>query len=94
MAQDVEIAVSGANFEKNLLRAVPLIEHLLNLVLMLVCSKTKGPSFAFRPESQSTDTFIRSTISYHKAGIISQLSYFPVSSFQSAGFSRMNFSIR
>ena len=47
-AQDVEIAVIGADFVKGIGRAVPLVKHLLDHVLVSVQPKSNRP-FVRRP---------------------------------------------
>src|SRR5271169_2924310 len=47
-AQDVEIAVVRAYLVKSILRAVPLVKHLLDHVLTILKSKTNR-SFVHRP---------------------------------------------
>jgi hypothetical protein len=43
LSQDVEIPVIGANFVKDILWPVPLIEHILNHVLVSIKPKTNRP---------------------------------------------------
>jgi hypothetical protein len=40
LPQNIEIAVIGAQFEKDLLRPEPLVEHLVNHVLAVIDAKT------------------------------------------------------
>ena len=43
LSQDIEIPIIGANFVKDILWPVPLIEYLLNHVLVSIKSKTNRP---------------------------------------------------
>ena len=42
-AQDIEVAVIGANFVKGVLRAVPLVKYLLDHVLTILKPKSNRP---------------------------------------------------
>ena len=43
LSQDIEIPIIGANFVKDILWPVPLIEYLLNHVLVSIKPKTNRP---------------------------------------------------
>jgi hypothetical protein len=47
MAQDVEVAIAGLELEKNMLGAVPLVDHVLHEILVVVQPKANGPLFGF-----------------------------------------------
>ena len=49
MPQDVDIPIVRANFEEDILRSVPLVEHLLDHILMPVHSKTERPFLRVLP---------------------------------------------
>lgn len=49
MTQDVEIAIIRADLEKDMLRAIPLVEHFLDNIFVTVQAKANGALIRLPP---------------------------------------------